>query len=200
MFGAINREQSMKWLIMTALVVLVLGCATQPAITPANAPACEGSVVLPSALAGKFKSVDDPKLLDKAMGEPLAGGLCQGAVYQSTEEVTIYRAWNSTNPGSQFGSWWALTKPAGKTADYRKDYEICYQWSPLDKLVQCTLKVGTTVVVGNGQSAKCSDYLEYPVSEAQQVFIESASDAMLDCSGFDSMMSWKPESQGLANQ
>lgn len=193
MFGAINREQSMKWLITSALVVLVQGCATQPATTSANAPACEGSVMLPSALAGKFKSVDDPKLLDTAMGEPLAGGLCQGAVYQSTEEVTIYRAWNSTNPGSQFGNWWAFNQPAGKTADYRKDYEICYQWSPLDKLVKCTLQVGSTVVVGNGQSAKCSEYLEYPVSAAQQVFIESASDVMLNCSGFDSMMDWQPE-------
>lgn len=153
MFEPINREQSVKWIVMSVLVV-IQGCATKPATTSANVSVCEGTVALPSALAGKFKSVDDPKLLDYAMGEPLAGGLCQGAVYQSTEEVTIYRAWNSTNSGSQFGNWWAFNQPAGKTADYRKDYEICYQWSPLDKLVQCTLKVGSKVVVGNGQSAK----------------------------------------------
>jgi hypothetical protein len=55
------------------------------------------------------------------------------------------------------------------------------------------LQVGSTVVVGNGQSAKCSEYLEYPVSAAQQVYIESASDVMLNCSGFDSMMDWQPE-------
>ncbi|MVD33254.1 hypothetical protein D6U54_19075, partial [Vibrio cholerae] len=64
--------------------------------------------------------------------------------------------------------------PSGYTADYRKNFEICYQWSPLDKLAKCTLKAGTKVVVGNGQSAKCSEYLSYPVSEKQQVFISEA--------------------------
>ncbi|WP_112480285.1 hypothetical protein [Vibrio variabilis] len=188
----------MRWSLAVLAMVMIQGCASQVGnVISGEAPTarteCVGSVELPNEFSGKFKQVDNPQMLAKAIGEPLSGGLCQGAVYQSTEEVTIYRAWNSTNPGSQFGNWWAFNQPAGKTADYRKDYEICYQWSPLDKLVKCTLQIGSTVVVGNGQSAKCSDYLEYPVSEAQQVFIESASDAVSDCSVFDSMMSWQPE-------
>ncbi|GAL33567.1 hypothetical protein JCM19240_2263 [Vibrio maritimus] len=101
------------------------GCASQAdnvvdGEAPSPSTGCVGSVKLPNKFSGKFKLVDNPQMLAKAIGEPLSGGLCQGAVYQSTEEVTIYRAWNSTNPSSQFGSWWALAKPEGKTADYRK--------------------------------------------------------------------------------
>ncbi|UXI04634.1 hypothetical protein [Photobacterium sp. TY1-4] len=148
---------------------------------------------LPQGIAAHFEAADDPALLSSALGEPEQGKLCQGQVYQSKPDakVVLFRAWNSTNPNSQFGQWWAFHQPSGKIAAYRSDYEICYQWSPLDKLVSCTLKPGTKVVVGNGQSAKCSAYLTYPTSEKQQVYLVDAANAVMDCSVYDGVMSWQ---------
>ncbi len=154
---------------------------------------CLGSTELPDHIATQFVAVNDPTLLNSALGQPEQGKLCQGQVYQAKadSQVILYRAWNSTNPYSQFGKWWAWNKPFGKVAQYRSDYEICYQWSPLDKLVSCTLKAGTKVVVGNGQSAKCSEYLTYDVSEAQQIFLPDAENALENCTTFDGLFKWQ---------
>ncbi|GAA3938145.1 hypothetical protein [Litoribacillus peritrichatus] len=198
----------MKRIWLSSLFIMAQGCASvsnntvssnetsnngNPLVesTSSLEQSCVGSPVINGQLGLKFDLIKDEELLSKALGEPNQGKLCQGKVYQSNQEVTIYRAWNSTNPHSQFGQWWAFERPSGLTADYRTDYEICYQWSPLDKMVKCTLKPGTQVVVGNGQSAKCSEYLTYPSSEKQQVFIVNAADAVLDCKEYDSVMSWK---------
>lgn len=190
----------MRAILLGLLPTLLFGCTqlSQQHSTQAVAPVvsnCLGELSLPDDLAPSFTAIEDPQLLAQALGEPEKGGLCQGQVYQSNAdaEVVIYRAWNSTNPHSQFGQWWAFDQPSGKVAMYRSDYEICYQWSPLDKLVRCTLKPGSTVVVGNGQSAKCSEYLSYPASEKQQVFIQNADDLVTECSVFDAMMSWQEE-------
>ena len=182
----------MKRIFIVGLLVVIQGCANEPDyIGQLPKTSCVGSTVIADDLSEQFKLVHDPELLSQAIGEPLKGKLCQGAVYQSIGEVTVYRAWNSTNPHSQFGQWWSFQLPSGNTAKYREDYEICYQWSPLDKLLKCKLKPGTKVVVGNGQSAQCSEYLSYPVSKKQQVFIIDASDAVQSCESYDSEMSWK---------
>jgi len=101
-----------------------------------------GSSNLPENLANKFEKIEDKELLNEALGLPNKGKLCQGQVYKSKADtqITIFRAWNSTNPNSKFGKWWAFQKPTGKISTYRSEYEICYQWSPLDKLVSCILK------------------------------------------------------------
>jgi hypothetical protein len=78
------------------------------------------------------------------------------------------------------------------SAVYRKDYEICYQWSPIDKMSQCTLKAGTKVVIGTGQSAKCSGYLIDEVSAKKQVFIDNADEAIGPCKTFDASFDWTP--------
>lgn len=190
----------MKRILICVLLVAVQGCATNPWVdgqsselpsVQSSAQSCVGNTGIVAELSDRFKLIQDSELLAEAIGEPLKGKLCQGAVYQSIDEVTIYRAWNSTNPNSQFGQWWSFQLPSGSTAQYRENYEICYQWSPLDKLVKCTLKPGTKVVVGNGQSAQCSEYLSYPVSKQQQVFITDAADAVHSCESYDSVMSWK---------
>lgn len=200
-------------IILSGLTVLLLGgCASQPvavapetaaAAKPAVAPepavasmpaaACVGSTALSAELAAQFEPVTDAALLQSALGEPGKGALCQGAVYQSKagSDVRIYRSWNSTNPRSQSGNWWAFDKPAGLVSLFRRDYAVCYQWSPLDKLQSCRLKPGTKIVVGNGQSALCSEYLSYPVSATQQVFIANAAEDVLDCSTADGVFSWQ---------
>ncbi len=169
-------------------------------LLPHNVPAqtvnsaCVGSVALPGEFAGQFKPVEDEALLSAAKGAPNAGSLCDGKVYVTGDsvDITVYRAWNSTNPGSRMGKWWAFYRPDGKVAQYRTDYEICYQWSPLDKLTHCRIKAGTKVVIGTGQSAKCSEYLTHPPSAAKQIYIDDASSALSDCRDYDLVFSWKP--------
>ena len=153
--------------------------------------ACLGTTKLPVSLQEYFHEAENSELLNRALGEPEKGKLCHGQVYQSQKNITVYRAWNSTNPNSQFGQWWAFYQPSGQTSQYREDYEICYQWSPLDKLASCELKAGATVVVGTGQSAQCSEYLTYPVSDKQQIYIENASDVVSNCEVLDAEFSWK---------
>lgn len=184
----------MKRILFSALLVSLYGCSSHPIEnTKVIDQVCVGSPTLPLNLASQFVPLEDAQLLNEALGEPEQGKLCQGKVYQSKQnsQVMLFRAWNSTNPSSQYGQWWAWNKPTGSIAKYRTDYEICYQWSPLDKMVSCTLKPGTKVVVGNGQSAKCSEYLTYPASEQQQIYIIDAANSVMNCTEFDGVMSWE---------
>ncbi len=98
---------------------------------------------------------------------------------------------NSTNPGSQLGKWWAAQIPQGKTADYRSDNNICYQWSPLDKMTQCSISAGTKVAIGPGQSAACpGGYVTYPASAEKQIYIANAPEVVIDCVTFDDQFNW----------
>lgn len=162
--------------------------ATTPIL---SAEQCKGSVVPPAGFAGKLTPTTDDSLLQSALGKPEKGGLCNGKVYQVTEEFVIYRAWNSTNSGSKMGSWWAFNEPTGKVAQYREDYEICYQWSPLDMMTQCKITAGSKIVIGSGQSAFCSQYLTYPVSDAQQIFMQDSAGKTIQCNSYEGMFQWK---------
>ncbi|MFM2484325.1 hypothetical protein [Celerinatantimonas yamalensis] len=184
----------MKRILLGAFFIVLPGCSSY-LTEKANvtAPNCLGHIDLPQALVAQFEPIANEALLSQALGKPQQGKLCQGRVYQSKKNahVTIYRAWNSTNPSSKFGQWWSFFMPSGPISQYREDYEICYQWSPLDKMVKCTLKPNTMVVVGNGQSAQCSKYLSYAASAKVQVYIASASSAIEHCTEYDGVMSWK---------
>lgn len=175
--------------------VLNSSSSSRPESNPVAATECKGSVDLPEELLGKFVPVEAPELLGAALGAPGKGGLCQGRVYQSREgvDVLLWRAWNSTNPGSRLGQWWAWQLPQGEVSLYRADYEICYQWSPLDRLVRCKLKPGVKLVVGTGQSAVCSNYLFYEVSPAQQIYLSDASDALSECTDWTGEFQWTPK-------
>lgn len=154
---------------------------------------CPGTTELPPALTDAFETIEDAALLQRALGQPGKGGLCQGQVYRTKKNtrVIVYRAWNSTNPNSQMGNWWAFHRPEGSVSQYRSDYEICYQWSPLDKMTHCTLKADTKVVVGTGQSAVCSPYLLYPASTQTQIYIKDAASSVAECAVYDGQFSWK---------
>lgn len=155
--------------------------------------ACIGENSLPAQVAASFVEVQDAALLAQAVQPAGKGGLCQAKVYQSTEPVMIYRAWNSTNPGSRIGSWWAFKKASGSVSQYRRDYEICTQYSPLDRLAQCKLKTGSLIVVGTGQSAQCDQYLTYPASASRQIYMpkEAANSSVNNCEDFDAEFAWK---------
>jgi hypothetical protein len=172
------------------------GSGVQPPVALEQAQVtaqCPGTVALPTAVAGAFEKIEDDALLQSALGQPKKGGLCQGQVYQTKKDtrVIVYRAWNSTNPSSQMGNWWAFHIPEGKVSQYRSDYEICYQWSPLDTMTHCTLKADTKVVIGTGQSAECSPYLLYPASTKIQIYIKDAASSVADCAVYDGEFSWK---------
>ncbi len=186
-----------KKLLASPLIFALFGCVGYPLKQVSNVTdtelQCLGSVDLPKHIASQFEAISDEKLLNESLGNAMKGKLCKGKVYRSMKDaqVTLYRAWNSTNPNSKFGNWWAFQQPSGEVAKYRSEYEICYQWSPLDKLLRCTLKPETKVVVGTGQSAECSAYLTYPVSDKQQIYIDNPSSSFTNCSTFTGEFSWK---------
>lgn len=185
-------------ILVISLTVMLGGCTYSTAPTTDKLVhsiknTCIGTTAVTEALSNQFITSDDPALLNRALGEPTQGKLCQGQVYISKQDsqITLFRAWNSTNPNSKFGNWWAFNEPSGSITKYRSDYEICYQWSPLDKLVRCTLKAGTKVVIGTGQSTQCSEYLSYPTSMTQQIYIKNAKNAFDNCEEFDGQFNWK---------
>ena len=190
-------EFFLKKTLFSVLILTVYGCSTYQLESEVNNSeanqVCVGNTKLPDDIASNFEPIEDASLLKEALGSPKKGKLCQGQAYISkeSENIIVFRAWNSTNKNSKFGKWWAFTKPTGKISIYRSEYEICYQWSPLDKLVSCTLIPNTKVIVGNGQSAQCSEYLTYQVSDTQQIYIENASLSLTNCKVFDGEFSWK---------
>jgi len=156
---------------------------------------CIGDINLPISLQRKFDEVQDQALLVQAIGGPGQGKLCQGKVYQvkKNAQVNLFRTWNGNHLASQFGDWWTFTAPRGSVANYRQTNAICYQWTPIDKLSHCRLKAGSKIVVGTGQSVRCSDNLQYPISQTQQVYIVDAQNAVADCRDYDAGFSWKGE-------
>ncbi|VFQ45298.1 hypothetical protein [Desulfoluna butyratoxydans] len=185
----------MKKTLLLLSVLFAFGCSSMDnkTVTTALTPDCLGDTEIPAAFKDQFKAAEDSVLLDLALGAPDKGKLCWGQVYVAKEnsDVTIYRAWNSTNPHSKMGQWWSFSKPTGLVSAYRSGCEICYQWSPLDKLVVGRLKPGTKIVVGTGQSAKCSEYLTYPVSDEKQVFIKDADTSVETTSDYDLVFKWR---------
>jgi len=184
-----------KNIITIILGVALVGCSAHPITQKPQeiVQSCLGNSNLSPKFANQFEKVEDTQLLKKALGSPNQGKLCQGQVYKSKAQaqVILYRAWNSTNAHSKLGNWWAFHQPAGKISNYRAEYGICYQWTPLDKLVSCTLKPNTKLVVGTGQSAKCSKYLTYPVSAKQQIYIDNAQSAVNNCRVLEGHFNWK---------
>ena len=165
-----------------------------PTATAISAAECAGDMELPVELSRKFTAVSDPELLAQSIGEANEGKLCQGQVYVAKQntQVMLFRAWNGSNPASELGNWWALKSPRGQISDYRRDYQICYQWSPLDKMTLCSLKAGAKVVVGTGQSTTCSEYLEYPTSAKKQVYVVNAEANLFDCNSYNAEFNWTP--------
>lgn len=132
---------------------------------------CVGEVITPPA--GMVAATDD-KLLASAIGAPGAGKLCKGQVFVAEKPVTVYRVWDSSKSYTLYGGWWSFNLPVGPRDKYRVDNDICPEWSPLNIMSSCTIKAGTKVVVGPGQSAKCAD-ATLPASAVNQVYIPNDS-------------------------
>ncbi|MES2298378.1 MAG: hypothetical protein V4582_15125 [Pseudomonadota bacterium] len=146
-----------------ALVLLLAACAT---VVPGGSD-CVG--VIGPAPAG-LREVQDETLRALALGAPDKGALCAGKVYVAEKAVTVYRVWDAAKPFTLYGRWWSFTRPQGPRAQYQRDNAICPEWSALDKMSACTIKVGSKIVTGPGQSAQCEQFV-LPQSPVNQVFI-----------------------------
>jgi len=198
----------MKYLITSLFILSLYGCAgvsvkdspkenekNKQSVTEVQSDdiiQCAGNLELPTELADKFEPLEDAALLKESIGKPEKGSLCQGKVYQTKENthITVYRAWNSSKSYTKMGKWWAFNIPQGKVSKYRKDYEICFEWSPLDQLVRCTLKADAKVVIGTGQSAECLAEVIYPVSAKRQIYINDATNLVADCTTYERAFAW----------
>jgi hypothetical protein len=149
--------------------------ATQAHEAPAvgkDGQACVGGIVTPPE---GLAAAQDDALLAQAVDVTGKGKLCTGEVFQATAKVTVYRVWNSAKDYTLLGGWWSFAAPKGPVAGYRADNAICPEWSDLNVVSSCHLKVGAKVVVGPGQSAACDHDLTYPKSATNQVFIPNDS-------------------------
>lgn len=156
---------------MSLVFIVFLSCTGGQVRDGIDGIACVGYVENPPAA---LKSTQDEELLNESLGATDQGRLCQGDVFLVTEPVKVYRVWDSSKPYSIYGSWWSLDKPVGSREQYRKDNDICPLWSSLDKMSSCNLKVGSKIVIGTGQSAKCKDFT-YPKSATNQVYVPNDS-------------------------
>ncbi|MDE1464316.1 hypothetical protein [Spartinivicinus poritis] len=168
-----NKHNVIGFIIFTA--IFITGCTNlQPATKNTsnfNDINCVGEVTNPPQ---GMVETNDEQLLNSALGASGEGKLCKGKVFVATEPVKVYRVWNSDKDFTLYGSWWSFDQPEGPRQQYQEENVICPSWSKLDRMSACTLKIGTKLVVGPGQSAKCKD-MTYPQSAVNQVFIPNDS-------------------------
>jgi hypothetical protein len=141
--------------------------ATQAVSIDGQACMLNGVDALPEATV-----VNDPAMLALALGASLKGGICAGKTFKINQPLQVYRLWDGQVAASQYGSWWALTRPSGSRDAYRQDYGICPNWNALNRLTVCSVKPGTVIVIGSTQSVQCDDG-SYGVSPSSQVFIKN---------------------------
>lgn len=156
-----------------AVAILLSGCANisrapDVAATGIDGEHCVGN--LPANVDG-LHPVENNVLLAKAQYQSGKGGVCSARSFSVVAPVNVYRVYDAANPKSAFGGWWAMTQPAGPRDDYRAKNAICPEWSKLDRLVACKVKVGAEIVLGTTQSVTCGDGTVYPKTAEIQVFV-----------------------------
>ncbi len=188
------RYSLSRCLSATLFSISLLGCtasavARSDQTVTAQAPACIGTISAPATMT----PVVDDALLANAIGGPNEGKLCMGRTYTTTAPIRVFRLWNRAQPFSLYGRWWTLESPGGSIESLRATYEVCPEWSPLDALSECTLRAGSHVVLGSGQSAQCAGSVRYGQSEALQLYIPNDTRAtpevlyVEDCHGLPSV-------------
>ncbi|MDQ5896161.1 MAG: hypothetical protein RLZZ592_2247 [Pseudomonadota bacterium] len=151
-------KRQMGWL---ALALVLAGCAGPRGGMTLPPPLAARAVVLQPGEPGY-----DRARIDAAVKAPGQGGVSEGVVIRLAEDLPVWRLWNG--PGrvdarghtNRLGGWWSHDAPRGTVQAYRAAYEICLGWNELRWVARCTLKAGTVVVVGPGQSVSpqtCGD-------------------------------------------
>lgn len=163
-------------------------------LTPTNNQSdstCLGNALPPGEMVNFLQRATNEGMLQRALGVSGEGGLCEGQVYVVTQAFTVYRVWNSTNADSELGNWWSFFKPEGAISDYRKNFNICYENSPLDVLTACEIKAGSDIVIGPGQSNTCGEWLTHPVSKKKQIYLEGANTKLVECKTYQGHFQWR---------
>lgn len=161
---------------LLSLLVIALSACTSTDNTVSTAQSTDNSDAACPAYTfnppAGLKALPNEALPERAKMPPTKGGVCAGMVYEVTEPVTVYRVYSADKSNSLYGGWWAFTVPQGPRDAYRKKYNICPSWSELNLMSHCTVKVGTKITVGPGQSAYCKTIDEtLPASSGIQVYI-----------------------------
>ncbi len=142
-----------------ALLSAPLASAAEPLALPTK---LQGKAVVLTSTSADYARADTASAV-KPAGQ---GGLTEGLVVQLTEDVPVYRMWSgpakkdSRGNTNRIGQWWSYDAPTGPVSGYRTDYEICNGWNDLTWVATCTLKKGSVVVIGPGQSVSaesCGD-------------------------------------------
>ena len=115
-------------------------------------------------------SWSEPPGPSATLGAAGQGKLCAGRVFEARRPLKVYRLWTEAKAYTELGGWWTLTLPSGSRDAYRQANVICPEWSALDVLSACEIKVGARFVLGPGQSARCQ-VGEIGGSAVNQVFL-----------------------------
>ena len=194
--------------MILSVLLLLLACESKPADVkpaapppPAAAPKVEAppaaappaALTLPPALAGKAEVVPptDPAYAQANVAGAVKpagdGGISEALVVKITADIPVYRMWSGpakldkNGNTNRLGSWWSYDAPSGTQEQYRTEYEICTAWNDLTWVATCTLKAGTVIAIGPGQSvsaATCGDPTgkeSYPANPVDwQTYIDQA--------------------------
>jgi|GEM_PF-6578491 len=143
---------------------------TPTAVTCPDAPV--SNFIVDQGYGRVVNSDHHQELLQKALGNPGKGGLCNAKVFIVDKPFRLYRAYGKEY--QKLGRWWGLSSPyvnsgfqtdadfspmhtpipsrIGTKAEYRTNFGVCPEWNTLDKVTSCPIKPGTLIVVGPGQS------------------------------------------------
>ena len=182
--------------------ILLASCARNPAVTTASPTV---PLRLPAVLASSAEALPpgapgfaraDVQSAVKAHGQ---GNVSRAMVIQLTQDIHVFRLWSgpekkdANGRTNRIGSWWTYDPPRGAVDQYRVDYEICRAWNDLSWVATCTLRKGTIVAIGPGNSVSaetCGDSTgkeHYPANEQHwQLYVYRAferigPDKELDC-------------------
>lgn len=187
---------ALQRLVLPSLWALSLSaCSLLPTSAPnPNTSGVAASHGLPAALAGKARLLtpgDAAYAQAQAASAVMpagAGGISQALVVELTEDLPVWRVWSGPPKTNRIGRWWSYDAPQGPVADYRRNYEICQAWNDLKWVARCSLRKGSVVAIGPGQSvseATCGQAGEqYPANPRDwQTYVASPwqPSTTLDC-------------------
>lgn len=151
-----------------AVLALSISCARPPATMPDRVAPLQ----LPSALQSRAEVLppDAPGYaladLSVAVRPPGEGNVSRALAVRLTQDLTVFRMWSGPEKKdasgftNRIGPWWTFEPPRGSVETYRATYEVCRAWNDLTWVVSCTMRKGTVVAAGPGNSvspATCND-------------------------------------------
>lgn len=110
----------LKPLAISTSFLLLFGCNTTSLTSESNArETAKNDCIGTTEQHAGLKLLPNEKLPPGVVMPQQQGGLCEGQVFVTTKEITIWRAWNSEYSGSKLGKWWTFDKPRGSISQYR---------------------------------------------------------------------------------